>query len=72
MMVVLNLSGCFHVTSAAFTYSAWSKHTRTSKDLIVFSDLLSTSLTIAICVAGALMVGKYPTLSETTVTSSHH
>ena len=66
MMVVLNLSGCLHVTSAAFAYSAWSKTHMilvNSKDRIMFSDWLSTSL-------GALMVGRYPTLSGMTVTSS--
>ena len=41
-----------------------------SKDRTMFSDWLSTSLTVAICVAGALMVGRYPTLSGTTVRSS--
>ena len=55
MMVVLNLSGCFHVTSAAFAYSSWSKPPTilvNSKSRTMFSDWLSIWLTVASCVAG--------------------
>ena len=68
----LNMSGYFHTISVALAWRTWSSTTTmlfTWSVSLILTKRIKTSWTVDMLVAGALIVGRYTTLSWRTSTS---